>query len=84
MGALREVWRDPAVPERFLPLRIDRIELAGSKVSIDVTNDGWNVVGLPEGMVLESTARHPITAAAPELEFGMRLTCRAFSARRSA
>jgi hypothetical protein len=58
------------VPERFLPLRIDRIDLAGSKVSIDITNDGWQVAGLPEGMVLESTARHPITAAVTELEFG--------------
>jgi len=64
------VWCDPAVPERFLPLRIDRIDLAGSKVSIDITNDGWQVAGLPEGMLLESTARHPITAAVTELEFG--------------
>ena len=57
-----KVWCDPAVPEEFLPLRIDRIDLAGSKVSIDVTNDGWHVEGLPEGMELEHTARHPITA----------------------
>jgi len=57
-----KVWCDPAVPEQFLPLRIDRIDLAGSKVSIDITNDGWHVAGLPEGVVLEPTARHPITA----------------------
>ncbi len=57
-----KVWCDPAVPEQFLPLRIDRFDLAGNKVSIDITNDGWHVAGLPEGMVLEPTARHPITA----------------------
>ena len=62
------VWCDPAVPDEFLPLRIDRIELAGSKVSIDITNDGWNVTGLPDGMVLEPTARHPITAAGTGFE----------------
>ena len=56
------VWCDPAVPEQFLPLRIDRIDLAGTKVSIDITDDGWHVEGLPEGMILEPTARHPITA----------------------
>ena len=65
-----KVWCDPAVPEQFLPLRIDRIDLAGSKVSIDITNHGWQVTGLPEGMVLESTARHPITAADTELDLG--------------
>ncbi|HVA08758.1 MAG TPA: glycogen debranching N-terminal domain-containing protein [Acidimicrobiales bacterium] len=63
-----KVWCDPAVPEEFLPLRIDRIDLAGNKVSIDITNDGWHVTGLPEGMVLEPTARHPITATEAGLD----------------
>jgi glycogen debranching enzyme len=62
-----KVWCDPVVPEAFLPLRIDRIDLAGNKVSIDITNDGWHVTGLPEGMVLEPTARHPMTAVETEL-----------------
>ena len=64
-----KVWCDPAVPEEFLPLRIDRIDLAGSKVTIDISNDGWHVEGLPEGMVLEPSARHPITATDTGLDF---------------
>ena len=63
MGALREGLCDPAVPKELLPLRIDRLDLAGSKVTIDITDDGWHVEGLPDGMVLEPTPRHPITAA---------------------
>ena len=64
-----KVWCDPAVPEEFLPLRIDRIDLAGSKVTIDISHDGWHVEGLPEGMVLEPSARHPITATDTGLDF---------------
>ena len=63
-----KVWCDPAVPEGFLPLRIDRIDLAGSKVTIDITSDGWHVEGLPDGMILEPTPRHPITAANTKLK----------------
>ena len=63
-----KVWCDPAVPEGFLPLRIDRLDLAGSKVTIDITSDGWHVEGLPDGMILEPTPRHPITAANTKLE----------------
>jgi len=63
-----KVWCDPAVPEGFLPLRIDRLDLAGSKVTIDITGDGWHVEGLPDGMILEPTPRHPITAANTKLE----------------
>ncbi len=56
------VWCDPALPESFLPLRIERLDLAGSKVSIEITHHGWHVEGLPEGLVLERSARHPLTA----------------------
>ena len=63
-----KVWCDPAVPEGFLPLRIDRLDLAGSKVTIDIASDGWHVEGLPDGMILEPTPRHPITAANTKLE----------------
>jgi len=63
-----KVWCDPAVPEGFLPLRIDRLDLAGSKVTIDITGDGWHVEGLPDGMILEPTPRHPITAANTKLK----------------
>ena len=64
-----KVWCDPAVPEGFLPLRVDRLDLAGSKVTIDISRDGWHVEGLPEGMVLEPSARRPITATDTGLHF---------------
>ena len=60
-----KVWCDPAVPDRLLPLRVDRIELAGSKLSIDVSKDRWKVEGLPAGITLERSARNPITATDP-------------------
>ncbi len=56
------VWCDPALPESFLPLRIERLDLAGSKVSIEISHHGWHVEGLPDGLVLERSARHPLTA----------------------
>jgi glycogen debranching enzyme len=56
------VWCDPAVPESFLPLRIERLDLAGSKVSIEISHHGWHLEGLPDGLVLERSARHPLTA----------------------
>jgi hypothetical protein len=31
-------------------------------VTIDISSDGWHVEGLPEGMVLEPSARRPGTA----------------------
>jgi glycogen debranching enzyme len=60
-----KVWCDPAVPTNLLPLRIDRLHVAGAKVSIEVTEDGWRVSGLPDGIALEPLARPPITAAVP-------------------
>ncbi len=57
-----KVWCDPALPESFLPLRIDRLDLAGTKVSIDISSDGWQVHGLPDGIVLEPSARLPFMA----------------------
>jgi glycogen debranching enzyme len=62
-----KVWCYPAVPERLLPLRIDGLHLAGARVTIDISNDGWHVDGLPEGIDLESTARPPVTASVPAL-----------------
>jgi hypothetical protein len=42
----------PAVPERMLPLRIERIRLAGARVDAVVRADGWTVDGLPDGVRL--------------------------------
>ncbi|MCL6538642.1 MAG: amylo-alpha-1,6-glucosidase [Acidothermus sp.] len=59
----RQVWCAPAVPPRMLPLRVDRLHLAGSTVSIAVTADGATVKGLPDGVELISRARPPLTAS---------------------
>ena len=58
-----KVWCDPAVPESLLPLRIERLHLAGAQVTVDITHDGWRVEGLPDDIQLERSARHPFTAA---------------------
>jgi glycogen debranching enzyme len=55
----------PSVPNRYLPLRIESLHLAGSAVTIDVNRDGWNLGGLPEGIELVRSPRHPLTAATP-------------------
>jgi glycogen debranching enzyme len=62
-----KVWCEPAVPESLLPLRIDGLHLAGAKVTIDISKDGWRVDGLPEGIDLERSARRPISATVPPL-----------------
>ncbi|MEO7194631.1 MAG: glycogen debranching N-terminal domain-containing protein [Pseudonocardiaceae bacterium] len=42
----------PSVPDRYLPLRIESLHLAGAAVTIDVRRDGWSLHGLPEGIEL--------------------------------
>jgi glycogen debranching enzyme len=42
----------PAVPARMLPLRVERIPLAGARVDVEVRADGWTVDGLPDGVRL--------------------------------
>ena len=57
------VWCSPAVPMSLLPLRIDGLHVAGAKVTIDISDDGWYIDGLPDGIDLESSARPPVTAS---------------------
>ncbi len=42
----------PVVPAQYLPLRFDHVPLAGSRVSLEVTGDGFDVRGLPPGVVI--------------------------------
>jgi len=42
----------PAVSEHTLPLRVERIRLAGARVDVEVRADGWTVGGLPNGVRL--------------------------------
>lgn len=59
------VWCAPAVPDRYLPLRIESLHLAGAEVTIDVRRDDWSLSGLPEGIELVRAPRQPLTATTP-------------------
>ncbi len=56
------LWCDPAVPARFLPLRIESLHVASARVSIDVTADKWSLDGLGEILELVRSGRDPLTA----------------------
>jgi glycogen debranching enzyme len=57
------LWCAPAVPERYLPLRISRLHLAGAALCLDVRRDSWTLTGLPDGVELVREPRRPLTAA---------------------
>jgi glycogen debranching enzyme len=57
-----KLWCDPAIPARFLPLRIDSLHVAGATVSVDVRPDGWSLEGLGEVLTLVRSGRDPETA----------------------
>jgi len=56
------LWCDPAVPERFLPLHIESLHVAGARVSVDVDKDTWSLDGLGEILTLVRSGRDPETA----------------------
>jgi glycogen debranching enzyme len=58
------LWCAPAVPDRYLPLRIARLHLAGAALCLDVRRDCWTLTGLPGGVELIREPRRPLTAAA--------------------
>ena len=59
------VWCAPAVPERYLPLRIARLHLAGAALTLDAREGAWNLAGLPRGIELIRKPRRPLTAGTP-------------------
>ncbi|MGH9069466.1 MAG: amylo-alpha-1,6-glucosidase [Acidimicrobiales bacterium] len=61
------VWCDPAVPDRYLPLRVERLHVAGASVTLDISSAGWTVEGLPEEIDVVRRPRRPLTAATPNL-----------------
>jgi hypothetical protein len=49
----------PAIPGRYLPLRITGLRIAGSRLAIDVHDDGWHLTGLDDtGIKLIRQPRH--------------------------
>src|SRR5215467_14993152 len=57
-----QLWCDPAIPARFLPLRIESLHVAGARVSVDVNEDGWSLDGLGRILTLVRSGRDPETA----------------------
>ncbi len=55
------LWCDPALPPAFLPLHIESMHVAGARVAIDVTRDGWSLDGLGEILTLVRSGRDPMT-----------------------
>jgi glycogen debranching enzyme len=58
-----KVWLHPALPGEIGRLRVDRIPLGGSRVSVDVRGDSVAVQGLPAGLELVEAPRHPLTGS---------------------
>jgi glycogen debranching enzyme len=46
------VWCAPAVPDRYLPMRVEHLQLAGARMSCEISRDGWRLEGLPPGLQL--------------------------------
>jgi glycogen debranching enzyme len=59
------VWCAPAVPERYLPLRVKRLHLAGAALTLDVRGSAWTLAGLPRGIELIRKPRRPLTTRTP-------------------
>jgi glycogen debranching enzyme len=58
-----KVWLAPALPEGVGPLQVQRIPLAGGRITVTVEADGaCSVDGLPSDIELVTEARHPLTA----------------------
>ncbi len=55
-------WLAPALPQGIQHLKIERIPLAGSRVTVEVEGDHVEVTGLPPEVELVTVPRHPATA----------------------
>jgi glycogen debranching enzyme len=58
-----KIWLRPALPEQVGRLRVDRIPLAGSRVSVEAEGDSVKVEGIPDWLELVDAPRHPLTGA---------------------
>jgi glycogen debranching enzyme len=55
-----QLWCAPAVPERYLPMRVGGLSLAKSRVAVDLWQaGGWEVTGLDQLAVEVIPARRP-------------------------
>jgi glycogen debranching enzyme len=58
----KKVWLSPALPEVMGRLRVERIPLAGRRVTVEVENGSLKVEGLPPEIELVTEPRRPLTA----------------------
>jgi glycogen debranching enzyme len=56
-----KVWLAPALPAEIGRLRVDRIPMAGARVSIEVEGSSVKVEGLPSEIEVIASPRHPLT-----------------------
>jgi glycogen debranching enzyme len=56
-----KVWLAPVLPPEIGRLRVDRIPMAGARVSIEIEGDSVKVEGLPPDIELVAEPRHPLT-----------------------
>jgi glycogen debranching enzyme len=54
-----QLWCAPAVPDRFLPMRVGGLSLAKSRAAIDLWQAGWEITGLEEMNVEVIPTRRP-------------------------
>jgi len=59
-----KVWIDPVLPPPISRLKVDRIPLAGSRVTVEVDSQGVRVEGLAAGIDLVQSPRDPLTFTA--------------------
>jgi glycogen debranching enzyme len=58
-----QVWLAPALPERFLPLELDQVALAGARVDLDVRpGNVVSVTGMPPAVRLVEQPRSPLSS----------------------
>jgi glycogen debranching enzyme len=57
-----KVWLAPALPDEIGHLRVERIPLAGRRITVEVAGSDVKVEGLPADLEVVTAPRHPMTA----------------------
>ncbi|MGB8021051.1 MAG: hypothetical protein WCF04_07490 [Candidatus Nanopelagicales bacterium] len=57
----------PAIHPAYLPLALTNVMLAGARMDIEVTKEGFSVANLPPGLRLVPEPRRATTALLPDL-----------------
>lgn len=57
-----KLWVDPVLPPQIRRLHVERVPLAGTRLTINVEDGSVDVQGLPAGVELVSAPRRPLSA----------------------